>query len=80
MSDSNYFELQAKATELANDAEFSSLMAEALTTASKGARYDVADDLLAQASGWDRKAQDANEQLANLKKATKVAFGFTLHG
>ena len=80
MSDSKYFELQAKATELAQDAEFSRLMAEALSSAAEGARYDVADDLLAQASGWDRKAQDASDKLANLKEATKRCFGFTLHG
>ena len=80
MADSKYFEFQAKATELAHEAEFCRLMAEALNSASKDARYDVADDLLAQASGWDSKSQDASAKLANLKVVTKRCFGFTLHG
>ena len=76
-----YFTLQAKATELAQEAEFNRLMAEALWEqgTKEGVRYDVAGDLQMQADQWDRKSRDAADKLEGLIRATKSSFGFTLH-
>ena len=75
-----YFNLQARATQLANDVKFGDEMADALFTAAltSGMSIEVRDDLQKQAADWQYKARDAQASLDSLKESA-ASCGFTLH-